>query len=513
MKLLSLDAAVVVLYFGLTIGLGLWASRRSRGTEGYFLGDRSFPGWAIGLSLIGTMISSVTFLAYPADAFKTAWLRYAVNFAFPLVVLLTGWLFVPFFRQGRLTSAYQYLSLRFGPSVAIYASVVFLLSQLARTATVLYLVAVLLATITGWSVGAAILLAGSITALYTIKGGFAAVVWTDVMQTILLIGGGVLCLLTIAHALPGGFSQIFSEAWDAGKLSFRDLNVSSGQLEAVGHGLSLQEKTVPMLVLAGFLQFLTGKVDQTTVQRWCAARSMPEARKSMVVLGLAGLPIWGLFMLIGTALWVYYRHNADPVAGQILAGTAKAESILPHYILTALPRGLSGLVVAAALSASMGALSSAINASAMVWVRDLYQPYLAPRESDTHYLRIGLIASLAVSVVMIVGAWLFYRTEAKTMNEIGFIVVQLLGGGICGVYVLGLFTRLGDARSIGCGLAAATATTGYVLLANLGWVPRLFDSYYTSIVANTVMVAVAVLAALLWRRAPRDLRQLTLWDR
>jgi SSS family solute:Na+ symporter len=512
MSLHPLDVAVVAVYFGLTLGLGLWVSRRGRDTEAYFLGGRNFPGWAIGLSLVGTMISSVTFLAYPADAFKTAWLRFAPNLAFPLVVAFTGWLFVPFFRRGNLTSAYQYLALRFGRPIAAYAAAVFLLAQMARTATVLYLLAVMLATITGWSVVGSILLAGVVTAAYTVKGGFTAVVWTDVVQTTILIGGGILCVVTIAAALPGGWGQIGGEAWAAHKLSFLDLNSATGKLEAVGRGFSLRNKTVTMLVLAGVLQFLTGKVDQTTVQRWCAARSLREARKSMVVLGIAGLPIWGLFMFTGSALWVYYRHHPDATAAAILAGSLKAEAILPHYILTGLPAGVAGLVVAAALSASMGSLASSINASAMVWVRDLYQPLLAPCRSDQHYLRVGLFASLSVSVAMILGAWLFYRSEAKTMNEIGFIVVQVLGGGICGTFLLGMFTRWGDARSVGCGLAAAVATTLYVILGEFGLVPRLFDSYYTSIVANGVMLVTALGVGAIGRLPRRELTHLTVWD-
>jgi len=509
MSLHPLDAAVVAVYFGLTLGLGLWVSHRGRGTEAYFLGGRAFPGWAIGLSLVGTMISSVTFLAYPADAFKTAWLRFAPNLAFPLVVALTGWLFVPFFRRGNLTSAYQYLDLRFGRPISAYAATVFLLAQMARTATVLYLLAVMLATIMGWSVVGCILLAGAVTAAYTIKGGFTAVVWTDVVQTTILIGGGVLCLVTIAIALPGGLGQIGREAWAAHKLSFFDLNPATGLLEPVSRGLSFHDKTVTMLILAGVLQFLTGKVDQTTVQRWCAARSLREARKSMVLLGIAGLPIWALFMFTGSALWVYYRHHPDATAGAILAGTLKAEAILPHYILTALPAGLAGLVVAAALSASMGSLASSINASAMVWVRDLYQPMIAPNRTDQHYLRVGLLASLGVSIVMVVGAWLFYRSEAKTMNEIGFIVVQVLGGGISGTFLLGMFTRWADARSVGWGLAAAVGSTLYMILAELAGVRPLFDSYYTSIVANGIMVVVALAVGAVARLPRGNLTHLT----
>lgn len=492
--------------------MGLYFSRRNRDTEKYFLGGRTFPGWAIGLSLIGTMISSVTFIAYPADAFKTAWLRFLPNLAFPVVVALAGWLLVPFFRRGSVSSAYRYLLLRFGPSVSVYAAAVFLFGQMVRTAVVMYLLAVLLSAITGWSVAFSILLAGAITATYTVKGGFTAVVWTDVIQTVILVSGGLACVAVIVAHLPGGLGQILSEAGAAGKLSWRDLNVATGRLEPMGRGFSFSEKTATMLFLVGFFQFLTAQFDQTTVQRWCAARTPREVRKSMAILGAASLPIWGIFMFLGTSLWVYFRHNPDPTADGALAGTLKAEAILPHFITTVLPHGLGGLVVAAALAASMGALSSSINASAMVWVRDIYQPYLVRGRDDRHYLRVGLAAALAVSAVMMTGAWLFYLSSAKTLNEIGLIAVQVAGGGIAGAFLLGMFTRAGDARSIMAGIAVTIAFTAYALLGQFGVVPATFDPYYTSIIANLIMLVVAGGAGMLRRGERRDLTHLTVWD-
>jgi solute:Na+ symporter, SSS family len=511
-KLHLLDTAVIAVYFALTVSVGLRLSRRSRDTEGYFLGGRSFPGWAIGLSLIGSMISSVTFIAYPADAFKTAWLRFLPNLAFPLVVALAAWRLVPFFRRGNVSSSYRYLLLRFGPSVSAYAAAVFLLGQMVRTATIMYLLAILLATLTGWSVAFSILLAGVITAVYTVKGGFTAVVWTDVFQTVILVAGGILCIAFIASSLPGGLDQIISEARAAGKLSFMDLNVANGRLEPIGGGFSLFEKTAPMLFFVGFFQFLTGQFDQTTVQRWCAARTPAEARKSMVILGLASLPIWGSFMFLGTCLWVYYRHFPSQAAERMLAGFSKAEGILPHYVTTVLPAGVAGVVIAAALSASMGALSSSINASAMVWVRDIYQPFIARGRGDRHYLNVGLAASLFVSATMMGGAWLFYVSAAKTLNEVGLIAIQLVGGGISGAFIIGMFTRIGDARAIVIGIAATALFTGYALLCQFRVFPGTFDPYYTSIIGNLIMMAVACGAALIWRAKARDLANLTVWD-
>jgi SSS family solute:Na+ symporter len=278
MTLHPVDLLVIVAYAVLTLAIGLRFSKRNQTTDRYFLGGRDFPGWAIGLSFIGSTISSITFIAYPADSFKTAWLRILPPLAFPLVVLLACYAFIPFFRRGTVHSAYHYLALRFGPSVSLYAAFVYLGMQVTRAATITYLLAVLLSSMTQLPVLACIALSAGVTAIYTIKGGFEAVVWTDVIQTVVLLSGAVACVVFIVHALPGGIAQVFSEAWAANKLSFRDLNPATGQLEAVRSGFSLTEKTALMLVLVGVANFLAGQLDQDSVQRWCSAKSSREAR-------------------------------------------------------------------------------------------------------------------------------------------------------------------------------------------------------------------------------------------
>jgi SSS family solute:Na+ symporter len=513
MNLHFFDLLVVIAYFGAVVLIGLRFSARNRSTDRYFLGGRNFPGWAIGLSFIGSTISSVTFIAYPADSFKTAWVRLLPNFAFPFVVTLAGLLFIPFFRSGKVRSAYHYLALRFGAPVSVYAALVYLLAQLVRTATITYLLSILLATLSGLPPPLCILIAAGITALYTVKGGFEAVVWTDVMQTIVLILGAAACVVMIAHALPGGIGQVFTEALAAGKLSFQDLNPASGQLEPVRLGFSLTEKTAVMLVLVGTAQYIAGQLDQDTVQRWCSAKSAREARKSMVVLGVGALPIWITFMFLGTCLWVYYQHFPTEVSAGVLAGTRKAEDILPHFIITVLPPGMAGLVISAALAAAMGALSSSINASGMVWVNDVYRLYLARGRDDRHYLRVGRLASLAMAGLMAGGAAVLYRSSAATLMEISIILLALVGGGISGAFLFGILTRRGDARSVLAGIAATLLFSGYSALAQAGVVPRLFNPYYTSILGNLVMFSTCWITAWLLPVTARDLTNLTVWNR
>jgi SSS family solute:Na+ symporter len=512
MTLHPLDVVVVLAYLGATLAIGLHFSRRNHTTERYFLGGRNFPGWAIGLSFIGSTISSVTFIAYPADSFKTAWLRLLPPLAFPLVVMLAAYAFIPFFRRGTAQSAYHYLYLRFGKVVSIYAATVYLIAQLVRAATITYLLAILIASMTALPVGVSIVLAAGVTALYTVKGGFEAVVWTDVIQTVVLLAGAIACIAFIVHALPGGVSQIFQEAWAAQKISFHDLNPVTGLLEPVSFGFSFTEKTVVMMLFVGVSNYITGQLDQDSVQRWCSAKSAREARKSMFVLGFGALPIWAGFMFLGTSLWVFYQHFPSETATAVLAGTRKAEDILPHFIVTQLPHGLAGLVISAALAAAMASLSSCINAAGMVWVNDLYRRHLVLGKSDTHYLRTGRVSSIVIAVLMAAGAYLFYIAPTKTILEFVLIITALLGGGISGTFLFGMLTRLGDAKAVLIGIAATVTFTCYSLLVEFGALPRLFESYYTSILGNFLMFIVCCLSALCLPKTTRDLKNLTVWD-
>ncbi len=513
MTLRVFDIVVIALYFAGVLALGLWFSKRNKNTEHYFLGGRDFPGWAIGISFVGAMVSSVTFIALPADSFKTTWVRYLPHFAFPVVVLICAYVFIPFFRRGTVTSAYQYLDLRFGPSVSVYGAFVFLGLQIVRTASVLYLMAMLMATLTGISVETALLVAGGVTALYTIKGGFEAVVWTDVIQTIVLVLGGLVVIVVAVNGVEGGLGAIFSQALDAGKLSFvKDLNPKTGTLEPIASGFSLTEKTAVMLMLVGFTQFIAGKLNQESVQRWCSAKSAHEARKSMLVLGVCSLPVWAIFMFIGTCLWAYYQKKPDAVSSAILSGAEKAEGILPHFIATALPAGVAGVVIAAALAAAMSTLSSAINSASMVVVNDLYKRFSRVPRGDLHYLRAGRLSSLLVSAMMIAIAFVFLYSDSKTVTEFTIIITAIFGGGIGGIFLMGMLSRKGDARAVLVGIAVVLLFTAYALLTQYKVIPPLFNPYYTSIIGNILMIVVTYVAALFMPARKRDMTNLTVWD-
>ena len=517
MKLHWLDIVTLAIYMGGMAAMGFYFLRKNKSTEEYFVGGRSFAGWVVGLSMVGTSISSVTFLAYPGDAFKTAWLRYVPNFTLPLGVLIASRVFLPFFRRGRITSAYEYLEGRFGPSVRVYAGTAFILAQLVRVSMILYLVSLLLHEITGFDPTTCILAGGILVALYTIIGGIDAVIWTDVIQTIVLVLGGVVCLAIIVAKLPGGLGQVFSVAIEHGKFGFSELG-GDGRLRPVSWGLSLQHKTVTMMLFLGLTNWLTNySGSQNVVQRYVAAKSAREARKAMWVCAGASVPIWAFYMFLGTALFVFFHVFPNPDAAEMLSGQQKPEQILPLFIISCLPPGVTGFVIAAALAAAMSSLDSSINSISTVGVVDIYRRHVVKGRGDRHYLKMAWVLATAAAAFMIGGAVVLSKVRTKTLQDTGTILISLVGGGLLGIYLLGFLTNIGDARAVWCGVACTTAFTAWTIVCKYQpelmptWLTAPFDLYYTKFIGNILMFVVGFLAASLLPARGRDLTNLTVW--
>jgi SSS family solute:Na+ symporter len=507
-----LDWAAIAIYALGMLGMGLFFARRTRDTEEYFLGGRSFPGWAIGLSIAGTAISSITFLSMPADAFKTTWVRFLPYVCMPLAAAFASWVIVPFFRRGRTTSAYEYLEVRFGPSIRVYGAATYIAAQLLRLSLVLYLIALLAHELTGVDVTTCIVVGGIFVAAYTVLGGIDAVIWTDVVQTVVLASGSLICLALIVHALPGGLGQIFEVASAHDKFSLGSFE--GGELVPLGWGLDLGSKTAPLMLLMSASFFLTEyTTSQHYVQRYCAARSLREARKSLAWAVAVAMPTWLFYMFLGTALFVLFTVFPDPEAAAMLDGSQRAEQIVPYFVLQRLPPGLAGVVVAAALAAGMSSLDSSINAISTVAIVDVYRRHIAPERDDRHYLRVAWGVAALAGAAMIAGATALLQADGATLQDISIQLTSLLGGGILGIYAIGFLTTSADARAIWVGIGCTIAFTLWTMgLLPASWtVP--FDTYYTAAIGNLLMFVVGWGLARILPRAARDLRGLSLWSR
>jgi SSS family solute:Na+ symporter len=513
------DSIVLVAYLACMAGIGWYFSLRAKSTERYFVGGRGYPGWLIGISLFGATISSITFVGYPADAFKVGYLRYLICLMLPLCVYVASRLFVPFFRRGRITSVFEYLEGRYGPRTRVYGATVFIIAQCIRISLIQYLVALLINKMTGWNVPACILLGGIVTAYYTVAGGIEAVIWTDFIQSIVLTFGGLLILAVIIYRLPEGFRQIIQIGAENGKFAFTELR-PDGSLHAVPWGLSLSNKTIVMMFIVGIFQWLAEySTNQEVIQKYCAAKSAKEARRAMWVCCLCCVPTWGYFMFVGTGLFVFYHIFPDGAAAEMLSGARKAEEILPYFITTQLPVGFAGIVVAAVLAAAMSSMSSAMNSISAVAITDIYKRHMAGNRDDRHYVKAARLVTLASSVIMIAGAYWLLMSESKTLQDLWTELQAIVAGGLLGLYMLGFFTMRGDGPAVGVGILTAVAFSALISLAELGWLPSgitmplkaNFDSYYTGIISNVLMFGIGYAASHGYARRTKDLTNMTVW--
>ncbi|MCA9101670.1 MAG: sodium/solute symporter [Planctomycetales bacterium] len=544
MQLGTLDIICLVGYMA-GIGLmGISFAKRNVTTEDYFVGGRSHKGWVIGLSLVGTSISSISFLAFPGDAFKTAYLRMVPNFMLPVALVIAAYVFLPFFRKNYISSAYEYLEMRFGPGVRVYGALAFVAAQLVRISTILFLVSIMLHTLTDLGTVPCIVISGMLVGFYTIVGGIHAVIWTDVVQTVVLAVGGAVCLLVVVSELPGGFREIIDVANGANKFSFAEYDADAGALKPVSWDLTLQRKTATMMLLIGLTIWLTEySCVQHTIQRYAAARTDKDARQAMAVAGLTSLPIWLFFMFIGTSFYAFYQAFPTQETADMLSGARPAEDVMPYFILHQLPSGLKGIVIAAALAAAMSSIDSSINAISAVSILDVYQRHLVKGRNDRHYLVAAHLISVVVSVLMILGAIWFTTINIKTLQDTSTVLTAVLGGGLFGLFMLGMLTTRGNGFAAMCGIACTLLFISWTLAAHNGIAPEIpalrqspdssaiaqhataavnhvldflryivgADLYYTSIVGNLVMFSVGYVAGLLILHNKKKLPNLTIW--
>lgn len=494
-----LDLIVIAVYLAAMAVLGVWFSRRNRSTEHYFLGDRSFPGWVIGLSMLGTSISSVTFLAFPAAAYQLDYRQLMTNLMLPFVAVLAVLVFIPFFRRGQTTSAFEYLGDRFGPIPRLYGSLSFILLQLIRVGQVLFLVSIPIGLLTGLDSWLVIVVLGAFISLYTVAGGIEAVIWTDVVQSIVLWVGGAVCFVLIAWQLPGGFEQIV------------EVGTAQGKFYVGAMDFSLEERTFWTVSLLGIVSWLTMySSDQNVVQRYLAAKSMREARKATTLYSALAVPTWAFFFFLGTCVFVFYRVYPDSAVAGL-----EADEVFPHFILTQVPAGLAGLVIAGVLAAAMSSVDSSLNAISTIATVDLLKRHLAPNRSDTFYLWAARAVAIAASIVMVLGAILFSEIEKESMNDVIWIVASVFGGCLLGLFMAGFFTRRIDNVSALCGLAAALGLNVYLGLCVAGWLPGAITvpvhSYWVGMLVNLAFLLIAGAVALFRGKNGSDLRGLTVW--
>jgi len=339
------DWAVVIGYFAATMGIGFYFYRRTRSVEGYTAGNRSLPGWVCGLSILATYVSSISYLALPGKAFAGNWNAFAFSLSIPIVAVIAVKVFLPYYRNSGAISAYELLERRFGPWARLFTSAFYLLFHIARIGVVLYLMALPMQVIFGWNIYTILLVTGICVTIYSLVGGLVAVIWTDAIQAIVLMGGAIICLVVLLFGAPGGPVGVMETAIEHDKFS-----LGSFALDDFAHG------TFWVIFLFGIVDNLRNfGIDQSYIQRYIAAKSDAAARRSVWLGSLLYIPVSALFFLIGTTLFVYYgawqEGGGNTVSAAAVVETVDAPGDLGAVReLVARQKGGEGEIVAAELS-------------------------------------------------------------------------------------------------------------------------------------------------------------------
>lgn len=443
-----LDYVVVVLYLLLMVFIGMWISRHQDTTDDYFRGGQRIPGWAAGLSIYGTQLSAITFMSIPAKTYATNWSYFILQITIILVIPIITNYFIPFYRRLQITSAYEYLEKRFNYAARAMASLLYIMLQLGRLAIVLLLPSLALTLVTGINVNLCIVLMGATTIFYTMKGGIEAVIWTDVAQVVILLGGALVCLVMIPFQLEGDARTIWHTIQQNEKLNIIDTT------------FSFSAPTLWVVLLGGLaINVISYGADQSVVQRYITTKDETTSKKSMRLGAWMALPSAIIFFSIGTMLYLFFREHPEKVNYQLQS----QDSIFPWYIVTELPAGITGLLIAAVFASAMSTLSSSMNSVTTALITDFYRSQ-ASAKSDKSYLIIAKYLTLSIGVVGTSLTLVMAQWGISSLWDQFNMILGLFTGGLGGLFVLGIFTRKANAKGAIAGLLLSGLLQFYISL-------------------------------------------------
>ena len=505
-----IDYIIVLLSILAAVGTGVWFAHKQKDTSQYFAGGGKIPAWAVGISIFATLISSVTFLAYPGAAYADNWILLVQGLMVPVVLLALIGIIVPLFRKVIRLSTYEYFERRFGVFARLYSSFAFTLGHFSKAGTVFFLVSMALATFLDINIYSIVLILGVAIIVLTLFGGMEAIVWMDVAQGFLLIGGGVICIVILLFGIEGGPAETFRIASEYHKISFGPYDWDLTQL------------TFIVMVLNGIFYALQKYgTDQTIVQRYLAAKNDHEAKKAAYIGVLMSVPIWALFMFIGTALFAYYHAQGAP----LLPEGIKADEVFPYFIAHELPVGIRGLIIAALAAAAISSLDSDLNCLSAIAVQDYYMRF-KPKATDQQQLRFGRWMVFAAGIGAIAVACLYISWGGEGVLGALFSLYAIFSAGIVGIFILGLFSRRANKQGLYIGIAAAVIYTAYAVLTSTkvdihgtGMKETLLDlgdwnfthhKYMLGVYSHLIVLVVGYVASYFFKTPLAD-KELTIW--
>ena len=442
MHLHQIDLVIIAAYLIAITLFGLRFRKSQRSLRDYFLADRNIPWWAIALSIVAAETSTLTVIGTPGIA-------YGGNFGFLQLVLgylagrvVISLIFIPQYFRGEMFTAYQLIDRRFGKALHRITSAVFLLTRAAAEGVRVWAVAIVVRVALGTNDIGSVAIVVALTLIYTFEGGMAAVIWTDVVQMLIYVGGTIAGFLTLTHLVPGGWPAIHQAAASAGKLRVFDFSFTFFKTYTFWAG-----------VIGGmFLTTASHGTDQLMVQRLLSARNQRDSRVALLSSGVVILVQFTLFLLVGAGLWYFYRLNPP-------TGFPTPDYVFPRFIVDHMPVGMSGLLIAAIFAAAMSNLSAALNSLSSATIVDFYLR-LRPETPESRQLGLSRTATIVWGIVLF--ALALAARQSHGVLETGLSIASVAYGGLLGVFLLGLLTRRATQAGAIAGMLCGLALNGYL---------------------------------------------------
>lgn len=471
-----LDWIMIIVYLVSMIGMGLYFYMREKrnSTSDFFVGGRSIPFWAAGVSLYAANTSSISYIAIPAKAFETNWQYLTNNLVAVLGLMFVAVWIVPLLRRLNLMSVFAYLETRFHPLIRTLASALCILVQIgSRMSVILFLPSLAIATITGIDVAWSILIMGVFTMIYTALGGMKAVVWTDFVQLIVKMGGIVFAIAFIAIMMKGGVGEMVQIAAAENKTRLFDFSFDLTKATVWG-----------FVFLVLFDVVLTFPKDQVLMQRVLSTESAREAGRSVWTFAAIMIPGGFMFYMVGTSLYAFYKTHPER-----LNPLLPIDSIFPLFIAAELPMGVRGLIIAGILAAAMATLSGIMNSVATLASVDFYEKWVRNPDPKVS-VRFAEWMTIVTGVIGMGLALILSRYDIHSLFDVSIELAGLLGGGFAGAYTLGMFTRRANWQGVAIGIAVA------IVLTTIAWSMKLVHPYFYLAISILLCIGVGYVASL-----------------
>ena len=489
-KLQNTDYLVIGIYMTFLVLIGASAGRKTKSTEAYFLGKRKIPWWAVGISLYATGTSAISFLAIPTKTYVTNQVYGLGTLWGPIFMVIAAFTIIPILRGIKITSTYEYLEARYNRAVRLFGALISVVFQLGgRMSVVLLLPSLALSAVTGINVFYAIAIMGILATLYTVLGGITAVIWTDVLQVIILFGGTVLAFVLMVSGTDGGFD------------GFIEINTSYQKLHAMEWGWDLTLPVFWVFILNQLMTQAAMPSDQVMVQRVLTTPTIKDARKSYILLGLIVLPGTILFHLLGSALFSYFHSNPE-----VLNPAMRNIQTFPLYIVEVLPAGITGLLIAALFAACMSTLDSSMNSVTTVIIRDFY-PFFNRKNEDSKTLFEAKIITTIIGIVGTALALGLATLDVRSMFDLWMEILGVIGGCFGGVFLLGMFTK--RANTIG---AITGASCSIVITVLVKYSSDVHFMLFSTVSVMSCLI-IGYLVSLMTAPPENDLKSLTIFTK